>query len=185
MLSEQIQKSRRNRRRIVVVYYVVTLAIGYFAWDFVHHGWSRDGLHGFLYGFFPGILLSWLILFPGLLGGIHAGGLVRPFSPRYGRTAYNAPLTGLFLTGRHRRDEAVTPADERDVAVRDHAHYLALSFIRMVVLLLAVAVWAATLMRAAWLPGLASIGICALLILAMTLPQAILLWTEPDMGVVD
>ena len=180
MLSEQIRCSRTARRRIVVIYYAATLAFGYCAWDFLLHGMARTGWSGFVTGFFPGFLLSWLALSPGLLGGVHAGGLVRPFSPRYGRTAYNAPLTELFLVARHRHDDDHAPADERDIAVRDHAHYLALSVIRLVVLLLAVVVWSTTLLRVRWLPGVAALGCYALLILAMTLPQAILIWTEPD-----
>jgi len=181
MLSEQTHCSRTARRRIVVIYYAATLAFGYCAWDFLLHGMARTGWSGFVTGFFPGFLLAWLTLSPGLLGGIHAGGLVRPFSPRYGRTAYNAPLTELFLVARRRHDDDAAPADERDIAVRDRAHYLALSVIRLVALLLALVVWAAILLRAHWLPGVAALGCYALLILAMTLPQAILLWTEPDL----
>ena len=180
MLSEQFRWSRLTRRRFVALYYAATLAFGYCAWDFVLHGWSRNGWGGFLSGFFPGFLLAWLVLSPGLLGGVHAGGLVRPFSPRYGRTWYNAPLTELLLTTKKVHDDDLTPADERDIAVRDHAHYLALAAIRLLALLLAVAVWSATLLRAPWLTPVAALGCYALLILAMTLPQAILLWTEPE-----
>lgn len=182
MLSEQTCWSRPARRRIVVFYYLVSLALGWFAWALFLRGPAPAGWHGFVDGFAPGALLSWLVLSPGLLGGVRAGGLVRPFSPRYGRTWYNFPLTELFLSHRRRREEDTAPVDERDREVRDHAHYLAMSVLRLGALLLAVGVWAAMILRSACLAPLATFGCYALFIAAMTLPQAILLWTEPDLA---
>jgi hypothetical protein len=46
--------------------------------------------------------------------------------------------------------------------------------------LFAVAIWVAIDLKSSSLGRVAGVGAYALVVLAMTLPQAILLWTEPD-----
>jgi hypothetical protein len=84
-------------------------------------------------------------------------------------------------------DESSFRNDERELAQRDRAHYMAYQAVGMAVL----APWLLSSVRVmrpglpAWIPmgadqlyfGLTTV----VLLLFLTLPQAILLWTEPDM----
>ena len=106
-------------------------------------------------------------------------------------------LAAFFLTkvlgGRRYDDGLVTPferGDERERARRDHAHYLAWQQMGGVILLALIAAWfngrnpitpvVGPTMRT-FLHDLPYGLLVAAAILYFTLPQAILLWTEPDL----
>jgi hypothetical protein len=127
-----------------------------------------------------GILFPVLTLFTGILGGVRPGGPVRPYSPALARTAYSTPLTQLFLTVRQRASEDGGEVDERDRAVRDRVHYQAMSTLRLGTFLFLAIIAIAVTGNRLWMRIAALEGSYVLFILAMTLPQAILLWTEPD-----
>jgi hypothetical protein len=125
-----------------------------------------------------------------LLGGYQFGGLVKPFNQRAPvRRVTPVPfvlLFGLRVWEPEPRDSEWRN-DEREQAQRDHAHFQAYqALIVALAPMWLLAAWAAGSARLlAWLPmppvqlmyGL----VLATLAMAITLPQAILLWTEPDM----
>jgi hypothetical protein len=84
-------------------------------------------------------------------------------------------------------DEAFYRNDERELVQRDRAHYLAFQAIGMSVTLMAflasLRILSPRLQGSMSMPADQLYYGCALgiLILFLTLPQSILLWTEPDM----
>lgn len=169
MLSDNPKLTLRKRRWMVAAYYfaaVLLAAVAVYALHFRH-------VSVFLLGAYFPLLLSFIIV----LGGLRLGGPVRPFSRRVGSDA-TQPLIQLRLSGRKSGENVL---DERDIAVRDHAHYVAMCMLRFATWIFAMVVWAfAVFHRIAWLPITAGVGAFLLFVAAMSLPQAILLWTEPD-----
>jgi len=124
-----------------------------------------------------------------VFGGRSTRGLVQPFSPDLRPIWFkddpppSSAIDRWFWRRSPSRKDLQT--DERDERRRDRAHYLAyrvLAFLTMLVWLLFAIVRKG--------PQGSSFGISfdfalfasvAAAMLAMTLPQAILLWTEPDM----
>ncbi len=85
----------------------------------------------------------------------------------------HAKLTSLGLSTRRDPDEP----DERDIMVRNAAYFKAYRVLAWYTVLGSIAVAPFLGTKRAALPlGL----LCVLLVIASTLPQAILLWTEPD-----
>jgi hypothetical protein len=180
-LGKRFDMARRIRRRILVVAIYATLAaLMIFLWFFGQ--WRGTG--------------AWLIWGAMLacrlfLGGYYNGGLVKAFNNKRPRQSL-APPPLLLLKLRVYQpvlaaDENSFRNDERELHLRDRAHYQAYQAIGIAILL----PWFAAQMRlirpglTAWIPmtpdqlyfGLITI----VLLLFFTLPQAILLWTEPDM----
>ena len=125
------------------------------------------------------------------LGGYYSGGLVKPFNNKAPKQT-EMPPSILALRLRIYQpvpagDESAWRNDERELHQRDHAHYLAYQAIGVAVcvpmLIASMRLIRPSLMS--WIPmspdaiyyGLTLVA----LILFLTLPQAILLWTEPDM----
>jgi hypothetical protein len=116
-----------------------------------------------------------------LLGGVRAGGLVKPF--RTQKKARNI-LQPLFAKPQPTQSELVAQEmalDERDSSQRDHIHFVAYSFAQFMALLLfylycLLGFWKQELLRQA--------GPLLFFLLTITLwsmPQTLILWTEPDM----
>jgi len=172
VLSDNPKLTRRKRRRMILACYsaaflLATVAV--YLLHFRHVSVFRLG------GYFP-LLLSFIIV----LGGLRLGGPVRPFSRRIGAAAANQPLIQLRLGSRkHPPDE--TFLDERDIAIGDHVHCLAMSILRCATFLFVLALWASAVFHhPAWLPVVAGIGSFLLFVAAMSLPQGIILRAEPD-----
>jgi hypothetical protein len=124
------------------------------------------------------------------LGGYAYGGVVKPFNGK-APNRFEAPPPLLALKLRVYRPlpgdgSSLFRNDEREMSQRDRAHYLAYQAIGISLIV----PWAAASLLGdpklfGWNP--ASINhLCAALLLAvltlfLTLPQSILLWTEPDM----
>jgi hypothetical protein len=176
-----ISMAQRSRRRTLVV-----LMYGAFAtlmaalWYFTH--WRGTGAY---------VIWAAILACRFFLGGYYSRGLVKPFNSKAPReTAMPPTLLALKL----RVYQPVLAAgdsayrnDERELHQRDHAHYLAFQAAGIA---LCVPMFVASLRiikpaLLGWIPispdemyyGLTLIGI----ILFLTLPQSILLWTEPDM----
>jgi hypothetical protein len=125
------------------------------------------------------------------LGGSYSQGLVKPFNGKVPmEAAMPSPLLPLRLQVYRPvllTDAAEFRNDERELAQRDRAHYWAYQAVGIAV----IAPWLISSMRVIrpslteWIPmgadqlyfGLTTV----VLLLFLTLPQAILLWTEPDM----
>lgn len=173
-------ETRRRRRTLVATYYALfaALAIGRF----------------WIPGPYPTLSLLLLAVLAGafLLGGIFVSGPVRPFA-QWQTNAYlgahrptDPPQTlGLAASPKPPRwkpNRALQP-DEHDLQARDRAHYLAYATLRwiaiVVILIAAIALAGEPSAQAIrWLEPLA----VPFVILFFSLPQAILLWTEPDLA---
>ncbi len=168
-----LSMERRHDRRLFVLGYATFLAL------FIVLGvvWNE----GFLFG---GMLQS--VLLAGVLGGIRPGGPVKRFSGKETAgddltvTTASFPVQTLNLD--HRLPDAgkKIALDERETGERDRAHYTAFRLLRWIAMpvctLLALALH--DLPRVAERYGPAVLW--ALLMLILSLPQTVILWTEPD-----
>jgi len=179
--GKRVDMAPRHRRRTLVILLYASLALLMAACWFLTH-WRGTGA----YVFFAALIACRLFL-----GGYYPGGLVKPFNGKVPHRSEMPPsLLALKLHVYHpvlAADEASYRSDERELSQHDHAHYLAYQAIIFPVLL----VWLLASFRIAnpaiiaWLPmppdaiyyGLSLIAVTMFL----TLPQAVLLWTEPDM----
>jgi len=134
----------------------------------------------------------WAVIFACrlFLGGYVPGGLVKPFNGKAPKQSEAAPpLLALKLrVYRPLPGDGSTPyrSDEREMSQRDRAHYRAYQALGISL----VVPWAAASLLGdpkifGWDPAVVN-HLCAMLLLAvltlfLTLPQSILLWTEPDM----
>lgn len=173
MLTDNPKLVLRKRRWMVAAYYAGAIALAPVGIEALHWGIFRRSTLG------AGVFFPLVTAFVGLLGGVSPGGPVRPFAQPKARAAGSAPPSGLS-PGSRKRPIIETPLDERDRAIRDRAHYQAMIALRIAVGLFAVAIWVAIDLKSSSLGRVAGVGAYALVVLAMTLPQAILLWTEPD-----
>jgi hypothetical protein len=180
-LGRRISMARQTRRRalVVAIYaaFAVLLAV---LWIFT--GWRGTGAY-----------VIWAALFACrfFLGGYYTGGLVKPFNAKAPR---EPQMTQSLLALKLRVYQPVPAGDgsayrndERELHQRDHAHYLAFQAVGVAVCV-PMFIASMRLIRPSlmsWIPmqpdamyyGLTLVAI----ILFLTLPQAILLWTEPDM----
>ncbi|MDR3793667.1 MAG: hypothetical protein P4L03_09840 [Terracidiphilus sp.] len=181
LFGKRINMARQQRRRaLVVCMYAGFAALMGVLWPTTHLR------HTGAYVLYAVIAVCWLFL-----GGITPRGLVKPFNGKAPRMQTQiSPLSGLrlevyppVLPG----DEAEFQNDEREVHQRDRAHYLAYQAVGVAVaMLLSMALFRS--LFPAWFgwmgvnPDELYFGILlALAVMMMTLPQAVLLWTEPDM----
>lgn len=183
LFGKPIDLSRQHRRRILVlcVYAVLLMALGCLAWLARTPSALRVGS---AYVLFFTLALNYV-----LLGGYARSGLVRAFANTPPPNRERTPFFPLAL--RVRPIEFVDTEwrnDERELQLRDRAHYQAYQ----VIVLTLVFIWLLTswtvppMNLARWWPQtlahdtatlLALIGV----LLSITLPQAIILWHEPDM----
>jgi len=185
VVGKPVDLSLRARRRVLVssIYATLLILIGCVAWL----SRTTDALH------LGGICLVCFTLMVNrfLLGGYAHGGLIHPFSNQApAQTTMPPPyiLLGLYL---HLSDPSDRDwrNDERELQLRDHAHYQAYQIIATVLAILWLSTgWSNKIngLLTAWLhvPAGAALYLFALsaALLAITLPQAILLWNEPDMS---
>ena len=175
LMGRRVDMALQARRRtLVVMIYAAMAALlaGLWFMDRLQNSWS--------WLFLLVVLLGRLFL-----GGYYRGGLVKPFNNKPPRQNPEPPpflAVGLRVYSPLPEDDRSFLNDERELAQRDHAHYLAYQAIAVAVVILWFLSgfvnkpgWAAAIVAS--LPGLTG----TILLLIFTLPQAILLWTEPDM----
>jgi hypothetical protein len=167
-------ETRRSRRALVIAYYLVCIAFGVFV--------VRYRIPGRLDSLLP---LALYCAF--LLGGLSFSGPVRLFSRwqrkfRIHAEDRRAPAGFAWKYVVKPLNPPIDRLDEHDIAVRDRAHYLAYSALRWATI---VAVFASggfilidTPQQVAHALYLLSVPAVVLL---FSLPQAIILWTEPDL----
>lgn len=172
--------TQHRRRQLVISIYAAALLILAVGYPLDH--WHMSGNY---------LMIGLSLLSQHVLGGQGINGLIKPFNNRQPRPSAEPPS----ILALHLRVYDPLPADdarryqndERELAQRDRAHYRAYTPLIFVLLALwLVAGFALHVPRLThWLPveplvvveGIVLVG----LLLAITLPQAILLWTEPDM----
>jgi len=174
-----IPVARRRNRRILVIAYACAIAAfaGAFFFDQARHTLDIFGIL---------IALQMLTNLPALLGGIRAGGVVKPYRGVRWVAFFNQEQRE-FLFGRPAfpggsLDPAAAELDERETRLRDRIHFLAYTLARWFALLL----FAAFALIAAFRPGsLRQAGLFCFLLLVLilwSLPQTMILWTEPDLS---
>jgi hypothetical protein len=174
--------SRLNRRTLVVLIYVA-LALAMVGLWFVDR-WRVTGVY---------MIFATILINRTLLGGYNFGGLIKPFSGKAPRQRIDPPpflVLGLRMY-RLEPEESEYRNDERESQQRDHAHFSAYQGLTLgLVCIWMLADWQANAPRLlgwllGWLPGGPAIYLygltLAVVVVSQTLPQAILLWTEPDM----
>jgi hypothetical protein len=161
--------ARRSTRRVLVVAYYCAMAFGLYELLF-----NSDSKASGLGTYIVGIVV--LINLPLCLGGVRRGGFVKPF-----RGVKWNPGEVQTLLHPSNRSGADAPLDERETGERDRMHFLAYTLTRWFALLL-LAVYgliAANYPAAHRQTG--SVFLCLLTLSLWSLPQTIILWTEPDM----
>lgn len=167
-------ETRSARRRLVVAVYAILAAL-------IAGAWFIDQFHtSAKYVYFAAFFVGYFIF-----GGTGPYGLIKPFT---GKGPRNRPMPSslvelqLALTGALQPEDSQFRNDERELHLRDRAHYRAYQ----VVFVLFAPIWLITL----WTPRIISPSLeihlvlllaTAAILAAITLPQALILWTEPDM----
>lgn len=182
LMGRRVDMAPRAHRRalVVLIYAGLTLLM---AGLYLADGWRTSGY----YLVFATILVNRLFL-----GGYDFGGLIKPFNGKAPRRS-SAPSYLLLALRIYRPEpsESEYRNDEREVARRGQAHYQSYGVVVvMLTLVWLLAGWSAFKPQMlGWFPGSPQVLIYALvlggLVLMFTLPQAILLWTEPDMEAED
>lgn len=179
LLGRRVDMSRRARRRALVVgIYSVFAALIVGLW-FVDQ-WHSTGT----YIYWAAMLACWLFL-----GGYYRGGLVKPFTgDGPGRLAPSSMLLRIrTYPAMAADDDRTNQNDERELHQRDRAHYQAYQAITVAAVVAWMVAYAGMSNRnfVAAIPMTpAQIFYGMMLVMVMlifTLPQCILLWTEPDM----
>ena len=181
LLGRRVDLARQARRRaLVVLIYTVLAALVIGLW--FADQWRATGT----YVFWAAMLACRLFL-----GGNYSGGLVKPFTGK-GPRQYDAPPPLLLLKLRVYAPLLAAADggfrnDERELKQRDRAHYQAYQALSLAVVI-AWLVAGIGMIHPVWLgwiqmtPYQMFYGLTLLtLMLFLTLPQCILLWTEPDM----
>jgi hypothetical protein len=174
-----IDMAARDRRRMLVVGIYAAFVVGLAGCWFVDR-WQTTGVY---------FIFATLMVNRFLLGGYAFGGLIKPFNGKRPERIDRAPRFVLLVLRVYQMppgDEHFK-SDERELEQRNVAVYKAYG----AVLLVMVFVWLGTnlnlhlprLMEWLHVPvaNLLYGLVTAAVVLGLTLPQAILLWTEPDM----
>jgi len=180
--------SRARRRSLVALFYGVYLALIVASWTVDSGGYTAAFL-----------TLEFTILASPVLGGYFGGwfrpwraGLVKPFrgnqTIRFASRVADTPFLGRIYSSHIETSEMLN--DERELNRRDRAHYRAYRMLGLLIML----AFLLEFLNDRRFPMLESVGISmsasqraiyAILQmgynLAITLPSAILLWTEPDL----
>lgn len=179
LMGKRVDMAPRTHRRalVVLIYAALTaLMVGLFCADH----WRTTGY----YLVFATFLVNRLFL-----GGYNFGGLIKPFSGKPPRDSQASPHFVLLTLRIYHREPTNSEyrSDERELQQRDRAHYQAYQALAVVLALLwLLSSWDAFRPHLlAWIPISSSLLIygmvLAAIVAALTLPQVILLWTEPDM----
>jgi hypothetical protein len=175
--------SQEHRRRLVIsIYAVLAVTMVGLGWLDL---WRGSGYY---------LVALALVMNHFLLGGYGRSGLVRPFDGKAPReNTLPPPLIplGLYMRLTSSLPEGDWQSDERETKLRDRAHYQAYQWVSGALgALWLLSAWATA--KSTSFPILHSVAewllypvVLISVILMLTLPQAMLLWTEPDMEEVD
>jgi hypothetical protein len=182
MISESIRPlgfsmaKRRTRRWLVVGYWVLIVAL----YALMQRADTVNPRHiDFFHLFYP---LQLLIFLPALLGGVRHGGLVKHF-----RGIHFVPLQERddtqTLFGKADPQIADADLDERETRERDRIHFLAYTAARWMVLALLVVLLVVLLCTdsTVWITRLSAAFFYLVALTLWSLPQSLILWTDPDM----
>ena len=179
LMGKRVDMAPQARRRTLVILIYAALAL-LMAGLFLADRWRTTGY----YLVFATMLINRLFL-----GGYDFGGLIRPFNGKAPRRNDQPPPFLLLALRVYQPPppDASYRSDERELQQRDRAHYTAYQAITVVLMpLWLLSQWSTFTPRLlAHIPISPSLFIYGLvlatIIVALTLPQSILLWSEPDM----
>lgn len=176
ILGFKMEKQSARRSLVVAVYLLLAIL--------VVAGWFLDRLlETGVYIFWAAFFLNYFVL-----GGYGPEGLVKPFTGtgfRHRPVPSNLVELELYATGNLQNSPSEYRNDERELRRRDHVHYQA--YQALCVLLAGIwliSVWTLHPPRfipAGLLPILLYLVVFPVILIALTLPQSIVLWTEPDL----
>ena len=165
----------RSRRRMLVAGYWCFVAFACFAFLLhqAHHGVEDMGLL---------FMLQIFLFLPALLGGVRGGGLVKPFrGVHWVPTHQQGGVQTLLKPANGPAILQDISLDERETHERDRVHFIAYSFARWFALLLFVIYGVVGALHAAWFARVGPFFLFLLTLTLWSLPQSMILWTEPDM----
>jgi hypothetical protein len=116
-----------------------------------------------------------------LLGGVRAGGWVKPFRAQPQARDIVQPLFGKPQPTRGELIAQDLALDERESNQRDHIHFVAYTIAQTMVLLLFFLYGLLGLWKQELLRQTGPLFFFLLTVTLWSLPQALILWTEPDM----
>lgn len=166
---------RRTRRWLVGAFWgglVPLLCVGFQLVFITSHNQNGIAVN------FAVLSILWITIW---LGGVHAGGWVKPFRAQ---TKVRNIVQPLFAKPKPTQSELIAQElamDERESFQRDYIHFVAYSIARTMTLLLftlyyLLGFWNQELLRQA-----GPLLFFLLTITLWSLPQTLILWTEPDM----
>ena len=180
--GRRVSMAQRSRRRAMIVLIYSILAV------LVIAACANSRLSSMVSNL--GTYVIWAAIFACrlFLGGNATGGLVKPFNSK-GQKDWEAPPSLLSLKLRVYQPISGLGAeylnDERELQQRDRAHYWAYQILGVSIvvpwIILSLGRHKLGLLGHAVANQIASGMLLASLALFLTLPQAILLWTEPDL----
>jgi hypothetical protein len=161
-------KTQQQRRLLVVLYYAVLV------------GFAGVGLWMDKKSWGP--LVAQTFVFGGLLGGIRMGGPVKAYAPPGFPLDRDDTVRTLNLEGRKPFDGSLTwtPLDEREATQRDVAHYTAYRLLRWSFGLFVLGYFGVSGFAPVWLADKTLFLLWLFLLYVLSLPQAVVLWTEPQ-----
>lgn len=161
-------RTQGQRRSLVALYYALLLT---FAIAALIKG-AKD----------VGYIIPQILTFGGLLGGIRVGGPIKPYSEASTLGAEKGRLQTLNLEDRKPFDDGTifNALDERERSQRDMAHYRAYRILMLTLGIACVAYWLSLNWTYAWIGTRGPMLAWMLLVYVLSLPQCVLLWTEPE-----
>lgn len=176
MIADQeflgLKMERRHDRRVFVLGFCAFMC----AFLFLGLWWTR----GLLFG-----NLAATVILAGSLGGIRGGGPVKRFNGRdtpADPTVTDAefPVQTLNLQNQLAPADGAVHLDERETTERDRAHFLAFRVLRWSAAPLCILLGTGAMLNPKVAMTYVPAFLWLLLITILSLPQLVLLWTEPD-----
>jgi len=178
--------ARRSTRRLVVVaYWLVALGVfGLIQWKLAFH--SNYPVPTWMELLFP---LQVIVFLPALLGGVRAGGFVKPFrGVKWAPMQERDDTQTLFGPTRpviNSMTAADIHLDERERRQRDSVHFAAYTCARWFALGLLILEFGAAAAGPEWMMRAGNAAFYLLALVLWSLPQTLILWNEPDVTVPD
>jgi hypothetical protein len=161
-------KTQGQRRVLVGLYYAVLVGFAVAGLWMDKKSWGPLAAQTFVVG--------------GMLGGIKRGGPVKVYEEPMFPLSTDDTMSTLNLAGRRPFDTTLEfgPLDERERMERDFAHYTAYRLLRVSFCLFVLGYFVMTWLAPLWLADKTLFLLWLFLLYVLSLPQAVVLWTEPE-----
>ena len=159
-------KTQKQRRLLVALYYATLISFAAVGLWMNKRNW--------------GPLVAQTFMVGGLLGGIRIGGPVKVYEEPILPLDADSTVQTLNLSGRKRFDSMWSSLDERERGQRDMAHYTAYRILRWSFGAFVLGYFGVSVLASAWLSDKTLFLLWLFLLYVLSLPQAVVLWTEPE-----